>query len=139
MKKIFLTIVLLFSLLQATETKSLYERLGGYDTIAAISKDFHLRLKADPKLGRFWANRGTDGVKRELQLLINFLCASSGGASYYLGRDMATAHKGMKITDNDWKIFMHHLDETLNKFKVHKQEHNEVIKFIESLKSSIVE
>jgi len=139
MKKILLSIMLILSFLQADQTKSLYTRLGGYDAIAAISKDFHLRLKADPQLGRFWANRGTDGMERELQLLINFLCASSGGPAYYLGRDMPTSHKGMNINESDWKIFMKHLNETLDKYKVKNPEHDEVVNFIESLKPQIVE
>ena len=33
--------------------KSLYERLGGYDAIVAVSNDCMARLKADSQLGRF--------------------------------------------------------------------------------------
>ena len=50
------------------ETKTLYERLGGYDAIAAVANDLLPRLQADPQLGRFWAHRGDDGVQREKQL-----------------------------------------------------------------------
>ena len=45
--------------------KSLYERLGGYDAITAVTNDLLPRLRADPQLERFWAHRGTDGVERE--------------------------------------------------------------------------
>ena len=44
---------------------TLYERLGGYDAIAAVSNDLVDRLEADPQLGRFWQHRGEDGLKRE--------------------------------------------------------------------------
>jgi hemoglobin len=37
--------------------KSLYERLGGYDAIAAVVNELLPRLENDPQLGRFWANR----------------------------------------------------------------------------------
>jgi len=86
--------------------KSLYERLGGYDAIAAVANDLLPRLQADPQLGRFWAHRGEDGVQREKQLLIDFLCASAGGPLYYRGRDMALAHRGMRISESDWKVFL---------------------------------
>ena len=56
-------------------TKTLYERLGGYNAIAAVANDLLSRLRADPQLGRFWAHRGEDGVMREKQLLIDFLSA----------------------------------------------------------------
>ena len=52
--------------------KSLYERLGGYDAISAVSNDLVDRLQADPQLGRFWQHRGEDGMKRERQLLVDF-------------------------------------------------------------------
>jgi hypothetical protein len=56
-------------------TKTLYERLGGYNAIAAVANDLLPRLRSDPQLGRFWAYRGEDGIVREKQLLIDFLCA----------------------------------------------------------------
>ena len=62
--------------------KTLYERLGGYDAITAVANGLLPRLQTDPHLGRFWAHRGEDGVKREKQLLIDFLCASAGRSSH---------------------------------------------------------
>ena len=50
MKKILLTVLLLFSIASATEKPSLYIRLGGYDTIATVLEDFHIRLKNDSQL-----------------------------------------------------------------------------------------
>ncbi|NIO06984.1 MAG: group 1 truncated hemoglobin [Deltaproteobacteria bacterium] len=97
---------------------TLYERLGGYDAIAAVANDLLPRLKGDPQLGRFWAHRGTDGVEREKQLLIDFLSANAGGPMYYTGRDMNTAHKGMRISESDWVAALGHVKATLVKFKV---------------------
>ena len=72
----------------------LYERLGGYDAITAVADDLMPRLMRDPQLGRFWAHRGDDGLAREKQLLVDFLCASAGGPLYYRGRDMKLTHIG---------------------------------------------
>jgi hypothetical protein len=52
--------------------KSLYERLGGYDAIFAVTNDLLDRMEKDPQLGRFWQHRGADGVKRERQLIVDF-------------------------------------------------------------------
>ena len=120
-------------------TKSLYERLGGYDAITAVANDLLPRLQADPQLGRFWAHRGEDGVKREKQLLIDFLCASAGGPTYYRGRDMALAHRGMRISESDWKVFLGHAAATLAKFQVPEAEQREVVTFVQSLKKDVVE
>ena len=119
--------------------KSLYERLGGYDAISAVSNDLVDRLQTDPQLGRFWQHRGEDGLKRERQLLVDFLCAASGGPLYYTGRDMKLSHKGMRISESDWNIFLKHAAATLDKFKVPQPERDEVVAFVLSTKADIVE
>ncbi len=119
--------------------KTLYERLGGYDAISAVVSNLLPRLKADPQLARFWDHRGEDGVAREKQLLIDFLCSNAGGPLYYTGRDMKTSHKGMRISERDWSAFLGHLNATLDTFQVPQRERGEVVAFIQSTKPDIVE
>ncbi|MCA9248681.1 MAG: group 1 truncated hemoglobin [Planctomycetales bacterium] len=119
--------------------QTLYERLGGYDAIAAVAANLLPRLQGDDALRRFWDHRGADGLAREKQLLIDFLCAASGGPLYYTGRDMKTAHAGMRISASDWSAFIDHLGATLDAFELPAQERHEVIAFIESTKAEIVE
>jgi len=120
-------------------TAALYERLGGYDAIAAVVEDLLGRLKADVRLGRFWQSRGEDGVRREKQLLIDFLCASAGGPLYYSGRPLKLSHKGMGVTELDWQAFTEHLRATLLKFEVSDPEKEEVLSFVEGAKADIVD
>lgn len=119
--------------------KTLYERLGGNDAICAVANDLLPRLQADSRLARFWQHRGEDGIKREKQLLIDYLCSSAGGPMYYTGRDMKTSHKGMKISESDWSAFLGHVNATLDAFKVPQAERNEVVAFVQSTKRDIVE
>ncbi len=119
--------------------KTLYERLGGYDAISAVVDDLLPRLQTDPQLGRFWQHRGEDGLKREKQLLVDFLCASAGGPMYYTGRDMKLSHKGMRISESDWSVFEGHLNATLDAFKVPQAERDEVVGFVQSTKADMVE
>jgi len=119
--------------------KTLYERLGGYDGILAFVNDLVPRLLADSQLGRFWQNRGDEGIAREKQLLIDYLCASAGGPMYYTGRDMKTTHKGMKISEGDWSIFLEHAGATMKALQVPQQECDEVVAFVLSLKADMVE
>ena len=121
------------------DCKSLYQRLGGYDAIAAVADDLLPRLMSDTQLGRFWEHRGEDGLRREKQLLIDFLCHNAGGPLYYTGRDMATSHRGMRISASDWDNFISHVKDTLAKFEVGEQERTDVLAFIESTKQEIVE
>ena len=119
--------------------RTLYERLGGYDAISAVANDLLPRLQTDPRLARFWQHRGEDGVKREKQLLIDFLCSSAGGPLYYTGRDMKTSHRGMKINESDWSAFLGHLNATLDAFRVPRAERDEFVAFAQSIKADIVE
>jgi hemoglobin len=119
--------------------KTLYERLGGYDAVAAVVSNFLPRLQADPLLARFWLNRGEDGVKREKQLLIDYLCASAGGPLFYGGRDMLMSHKGMRISEADWSALVRHLNATLDSFNVPRLERDEVVAFVQSTRNDIVE
>ncbi len=119
--------------------KSLYQRLGGYDAIAAVADAFLARVTGDDILRRFWDHRGEDGVEREKQLLIDFLCASAGGPLLYTGRDMKTTHKGMGIGEDDWRRLLGHLSTTLDSFDVPEREKSDVLAFIDSTKAEIVE
>lgn len=118
---------------------SLFGRIGGYDTVVAVVDNLLPRLVGDERLGRFWAHRGTDGVARERQLLIDYLCVSAGGNMYYTGRDMATTHAGMAIGEEDWSNFRGHVAATFDHFAVGEPELGELLGFIDSLKSDIVE
>ena len=119
--------------------KTLYERLGGYDAISAVVNDLLPRVQADPQLARFWQHRGEDGLKREKQLLIDFLSSCAGGPLYYTGRDMKTTHKGMRISEGDWSAFLGHLHATLRAFQVPQAERDEVVAFVQSTKADMVE
>ncbi len=118
---------------------SLYDRLGGYDAISAVTKDLMQRIKADSQLGRYYRHRGEDGIQREEQLLVDFICSSAGGPMYYTGRDMKTLHKGMQLSESDWSALLLHLNATLEAFQVPQAERDEVVAFIQSTKADIVE
>ena len=118
---------------------TLYARLGGYDAIAAVADNLLPRLMGDARLGRFWQHRAADSVRREKQLLIDFLCASAGGPLLYVGRDMKTSHEGMGIDEGDWQAFRGHLEATLDAFKLPAIERADVLGFIDSTKADIVE
>lgn len=119
--------------------KSLYDRLGGYDGVTAFANDLLPRLQGDSQLGRFWQNRGSDGIAREKQLLIDYLCHVAGGPMYYTGRDMKTSHKGMKISESDWSLFLKHAAATMEALRVPKRECDDIVAFVLGLKRDIVE
>ena len=119
--------------------ESLYKRLGGYDALAAVTDDFIGRLVTDKSLGRFFGGASDDSKKRIRQLVLDQLCAATGGPCIYIGRSMKTVHTGLGITESDWDISVKHLTDSLNKFKVPKPEQDEFFKIVSTLKADIVE
>lgn len=119
--------------------KTLYERLGRYDGISAFANDLLPRLQADSQLGRSWQNRGDDGIAREKQLLIDYLCTNTAGPMYDTGRDMKTSHVGMNISEEDRNIFLGHAGATMEALQIREQECNEVVTLVLSLKEDIVD
>ena len=87
----------------------------------------------------FYQNRGDDGIERERQLLIDYLCSNAGGPVYYTGRDMKLTHIGMKISESDWSVLMGHAGDTMEALNVLQQERDDVVAFVLSLKEDIVE
>jgi len=85
--------------------KTLYERLGGYDAIAAVANDPLPRLRNDPQLGRFWKNRAEDSIMREKQLLIDFLRERRRTNDYRV-RDVRLSHRGVGTSESDWSIYL---------------------------------
>jgi len=138
---------LVFSLLLTTagslstraQEKSLYERVGGYNALAAVVDDFVGRLVADKQFERFFAGHSIDSRKHIRQHILDQFCAATGGPCIYTGRDMKTSHAGLGITEADWDAAAKHLAASLDKFKVPEREKNEILTFVTSLKKDIVE
>jgi hemoglobin len=98
------------------EDKSLYQRLGGYDAIAAVSDEFLARLAND-----------------------DLVCKSTGGPCVYTGRDMKVAHAGAGITKADWDRSLKIFGEVLNKFKVPEKEQQELAALLLPLEKDVVD
>ena len=122
-----------------TMKKSLYDRLGGYNAVAAVVDDFVGRLVADKQFERFFAGHSTDSKKRIRQHIVDQFCAAAGGPCVYTGRTMKDSHAGLNISEADWDAAAKHLVATLDKFKVPEPEKNELLAFVTTLKADIVE
>ena len=122
--------------------KPLWDRLGGEKAVRAVVHDFVAAAAGDPKVnflrdGAFKLD--AKGVERLEQLLVELVSATTGGPLKYTGRDMKTAHKGMKITGAEFGALAGHLVATLKKFKVPQAEIDELIGIIATTKDDIVE
>ncbi|MFB3765484.1 MAG: group 1 truncated hemoglobin [Methanotrichaceae archaeon] len=122
-----------------TAKTSLYERLGGYNTIAAIVDDLMRRMGSDQKLAKYFVGHGNDSLKNLRQLQVNMICEATGGPCYYTGRDMKTIHKGIGIDGISWQTMISHLIGSMESFKVEDAEQKEILNMLNGIKGDIVE
>jgi hemoglobin len=120
------------------DERPLYQRLGGYDAIAAIIDDFFSRMREDPKFARF-SVRTLDSRNRSRQLLVDQICSLAGGPCLYIGRDMRTSHAGLGITEDEWQANLLHASAALQKHGVKEPEQSEFHELFNRYKEEIVE
>src|SRR5438034_8667061 len=127
--------------MQAEETQSLYERLGGAYAIAVVVDDFIDRIMVDPRLN---ANPRVDEAHHRVPpagfkyLVSEMVGWASGGQQHYSGRSMLDTHRDLMITSEEWQAFMDDLQQTLDKFNVPQAEQAELVAIVESTREDIV-
>ena len=120
---------------QPAASKSLYDRLGGKPAITAVVDDFVGNVAADSRINlRF---QGAN-IPRLKTMLVDQICAASGGPCTYTGKSMLEAHRGMKIEDAEFTALVEDLVKSLDKFKVPEKEKGELLGALGGMKSDIV-
>jgi hemoglobin len=120
----------------STAPRTLYDRLGGKPAITAVIDSFVARVAADTRINKKFARSDIPRVKA---MLVDQVCAASGGPCTYSGRDMKTAHRGMAVTEGEFNALVEDLIATLNSFNVGKTEQDELLAVLGSMKPDIVE
>ncbi len=115
---------------------SLYDRLGGKASIIAVVDDFVGRAAQDERINRKF---GTSDVPRLKAMLVDQVCAASGGPCTYTGRDMAETHTGMGVTAGEFDALVADLVATLDQFSVPKREQDELLGLLGPMRADIVE
>lgn len=118
------------------EEPSLYDRLGGKDAITAVIDDFVNTAATDERIKHYFANSDAADLKAKL---VDQVCEATGGPCKYTGKDMRTAHTGMKITEDDFNALVEDLVQSLDKFKVPEREKGELLGALGGMKADIVE
>ena len=122
----------------ASDQETLYQRLGGYDVVAAIIDDMGPRALNDPAFSMFFTDMDEEAGKAARQHSVNLVCELAGGPCFYTGRDMKTVHEELGITDEQWHLNLGHLADTLDALNIAGDEKSDVIALFARLKGDIV-
>lgn len=99
----------------ASTEKSLYEQLGGKESIRTVMDDFVVRLKADSRIGDQFEHTNADRLASQLT---DQVCEATGGPCKYVGLDMKAAHAGMTITKAHFNALVEVLQTSMNAYNV---------------------
>jgi len=141
---------------KAPAKKTLYDRLGGEERIAAIVDDFTTRVLADPRVNweRKGVTRGGLSLKRNESVawdpnpqnvenlkkhMRQFLALATGGPTVYEGRDMKEVHSGMHVTNPEFDATIGDMKATLDKLQVPNDEQKELLAILESTRPQVAE
>ena len=143
LKRLMLVLLIASLNLPACATMSdppptLYKRLGGREGIAIVVADFVTNMAGDSRVNaRFKDMKGPE-IEKLKSNLSDQICDATGGPCSYLGRDMKTTHKGMKITEAEWNATIENLVKAMDKNKVGATEKSELLGALGPMKADIV-
>lgn len=93
----------------------LYRELGGEAGIARVVDAALTEIHGDLRINIFFEKTDMADLRR---LLIEQICAATGGPCTYSGRSMEEAHSGLNLTDADFDAFVDDLVRAMNAQKV---------------------
>lgn len=115
---------------------TLYERLGGEESITAIVKEFYHRMSQDDRVNHHFIGVDMERLKRNQ--ITYFMSLALGGPKHYEGSTLRKAHSGLNITSEEYEIAIKHLNAALKKHHVAIEDIARVEAFLRSVKPHIV-
>lgn len=116
--------------------RTLYDRLGGKDAITAVVDSFVAIVAKDNRINKKFARSDVGRVKT---MIVDQVCAATGGPCTYTGRSMKDAHRNMGVTEGEFDALVEDLVASLNAYNVAKPEQDELLSALATMKGDIVE
>jgi len=114
---------------------SLYDRLGGHDSIAAVARTVFENHVKNPLIKTRYANSDPEQV---IQKVTEFMCAGFGGTEQYTGENMLAAHTGMNISETEFNTVVDDVLAALETHNVAQREKDEILCALWSMRPEIV-
>ncbi len=115
--------------------ESLYERLGGTESITKIANDVVDNHASNPRIGTRFAQSDLAAAK---QAAAEFIITGTGGPAVYTGKSMAEVHAGMNIDEAEFVAALGDVMNALDKNGIGQREKEEVLFILFSMKDEIL-
>ncbi len=114
---------------------AMYQALGGGDGVAKLVDAALKHIHGDLRINLFFEKTDLADLRR---LLIEQICAATGGPCTYTGRSMEEAHSGMNLTDADFTAFVEDLVAAMNEVQLDAEKQKQVLGLFGPMKPQIV-
>ena len=113
----------------------LYRALGGEAGIARVVDASLTEIHNDLRINLLFEKTDLADLRR---LLIEQLCAATGGPCKYTGRSMEEAHSGLNLTDADFDAFVEDLVRAMNATKVPADLQKQLLDLLGPMRAEVV-
>ena len=113
---------------------SLFERLGGRNTLQIVVGETIDEVSKDPKIKRSFEGINLKTLKKNI---VDHLCMITHGPCNYEGETMKNAHSQSDITEAEFELFVTSFRSALNRH-VDTREKNELLRILAPMKYDIV-
>ncbi len=110
--------------------KSLYEHVGGEDTIASVVDELYRRLSTDPRVLHHFATARVDHLKSEQR---RWFRSVLGGSDESDRPELSPAHRHLVITEEQVAAVLVHLDASLAKADIDDESRRRVTSLVSRL------
>jgi hemoglobin len=122
-------------IMNATDSKSLFDRIGGMAAVNAAVGIFYQKVLADESISHFFAHIDMEKQSGKLKA---FLAYAFGAPMNYSGKSMSDAHSYMNLTEGHFNAVAGHLVATLQELNVPQNLIDEAAAIAMSVKGDIV-
>jgi hemoglobin len=119
----------------AQDSAALYKDLGGTPGIERVVDATLAIVHADPHINLFFENSDIPDLRR---LLVEQICAATGGPCVYTGRTMEESHSGMGLTDEDFDRFVADMVAAMDGLSVPKELQQRLLALLGPMRPQIV-
>ena len=117
---------------------TLFEKIGGRETVEKASHFLYVNILLDDRIKAFFENTDIEKQKRKMTAFLTYIF---GGPSLYLGKDMRRAHKNAVengLSDDHVDAMMECVRKALDQVGVDGDSTDEVIKAIEAHRNDVL-
>jgi len=116
----------------------LYDLIGGRQTIWAATESFYRRVLADSRICQFFKSTDMAHLHARQSMFISMLL---GGRTVYSGKEIPTAHAGVReqgLKDAHFDMFLTHFRDALEEVGVKADKAEKVLNLLESKRNAVL-